>query len=70
MELPGETGEGAMKKIVGIIDRCLVCPFRFADPDVGDGTGDICKKKHRGFNYLAYSKKGEFPKFCPLKEPR
>ena len=55
-----------MKKIVGIIDRCLGCPFRRADRDVADGTFDKCYKKNRSFSYRTYTKKGDFPKWCPL----
>ena len=55
-----------MKKAVAVIDRCLECPFRVANPDVADGTVDHCTRKHKSFDYRAFSKKGEFPKWCPL----
>ena len=55
-------------KAIGVIDRCLECPFRVADADIADGTGDICRKKRKSFDYRAFAKKGEFPKWCPLKD--
>ena len=51
-----------------VVDRCCKCPYRGEADVVADGTADECRKKGAYFDWESGIKRGEFPKWCPLKK--